>query len=47
MNGTVIEGLHSEKRITEIIRHAKVEETLCTSDGRKNLNVYEMKVNNI
>jgi len=47
MNGTVIKGLNSEKRITEMIRHVKVEEALCTFDGEKNLNVYEMKVKKI
>jgi len=47
MNGTVITGLHSEKRISEIIRHSKVVETLCVSDDGKSLNVYEMQVNNI
>ena len=47
MNGTVIKGRNSEKRITEIIRHVKVEEALCTFDGEKNLNVYEMKVKKI
>ncbi len=47
MNGTVITGLHSEKRISEIIRHSRVVETLCVSDEGKSLNVYEMQVNNI
>ena len=47
MNGTVITGLHSEKRISEIIRHSKVVETLCVSDDGKSLNVYEMQVKNI
>jgi uncharacterized protein (DUF342 family) len=47
MSGTVIVGLNSKKRITEMICHVKVEETLCTFDGEKNLNVYKMKVKNI
>jgi uncharacterized protein (DUF342 family) len=47
MNGTVIVGLNSEKRITEMISHVKVEESLCTLDGEKKLNAYEMKVKNI
>ncbi len=47
MNGTVIVGLNSKRRITEMIRHVTVEESLCTFDGEKNLNVYEMKVKNI
>ena len=44
MNGTVIVGLNSKRRITEMISHVKVEEALCTFDGEKNLDVYEMKV---
>ena len=47
MNGTVITGLHSEKRISEEIRHSKVVETLCVSDEGKSLNVYEMQVKNV
>ena len=47
MNGTVIEGLHSEKRITEMSYSVRVEETPCIFDGKKNLNVYEMKVKKI
>ncbi len=47
MNGTVITGLHSEKRVSEMIRHSKIVESLCTSDGEKDLNVYEMQVKNI
>ena len=47
MNGTVITGRHSEKRVSEIIRHSKIVEALCTSDGEKNLNMYEMQVKNI
>jgi uncharacterized protein len=47
MNGTVITGLHSEKRIAEMIRHSKIVEALCTSDGGKNQTVYEMQVNSI
>jgi len=47
MDGTVIEGLHSEKRITEMIYSVRLEETQCIFDGKKNLNVYEMKVKKI
>jgi len=47
MNGTVIVGLNSKKLITEMIHHVTVEEALCTFDGEKKLNVYEMKVKNI
>ncbi|MCP4669705.1 MAG: DUF342 domain-containing protein [Desulfobacula sp.] len=47
MNGNLIKGLHSEKRVSEIIRHAKIVETLCTSEGGKSLNMYEMQVKNI
>ena len=44
---TVIFGQHSEKRVTEVIRHAKIMEVLCTSDDGRNLNIYEMQVGNI
>ncbi len=47
MHGTVITGLHSEKRVSEMIRHSKIVEAICTSGGKKNLNVYEMQVKNI
>ncbi|MBU2430483.1 MAG: DUF342 domain-containing protein, partial [Proteobacteria bacterium] len=45
---TVIIGKHSEKRVTETIRHAKVSEVRVSSseDGR-NLDIYEMQVGNI
>ncbi|HGY12021.1 MAG TPA: DUF342 domain-containing protein, partial [Desulfobacterales bacterium] len=44
MSGTVIMGQHSEKRVTELIRHAKIIEVLCTSEEGKSLNIYEMQV---
>ncbi len=44
---TVIFGQHSEKRVTELIRHAKIMEVLCTSDDGRSLNIYEMQVGNI
>jgi len=48
MPETVIFGKHCEKRVNELIRHAKIMEVLCSSnnDGR-GLNVYEMQVGNI
>ncbi|MCK5165042.1 MAG: DUF342 domain-containing protein [Desulfobacula sp.] len=47
MPETVIFGLHSEKRVTELLRHSKVMEILCTSDDGRSLNIYEMQVGNI
>lgn len=47
MPETVVFGQHSEKRITELMRHAKIMEVLCTSDDGKSLNIYEMQVGNI
>jgi uncharacterized protein (DUF342 family) len=44
---TVIFGQHSEKRVTELIRHAKIMEVSSTSDDGQGLNVYEMQVGNI
>lgn len=44
---TVVFGQHSEKRVTEVIRHAKIMEVLCTSDDGRSLNIYEMQVGNI
>ncbi len=47
VTGTVIEGRHCKKRITEIMRNVKIEEVLCKFDGGENLNVYQMQVKNI
>ncbi|NOX32432.1 MAG: DUF342 domain-containing protein [Deltaproteobacteria bacterium] len=44
---TVIFGRHSEKRVTELIRHSRITEILCTSDDGRSLNIYEMQVGNI
>jgi len=47
MGGTVIMGQHSEKRVTEVIRHTKIMEVLCSSDDGRNQSMYEMKVGSI
>ncbi len=47
MPETVIKGKHSEKRINEVIRRARVLEVLINSEEGQNLNVYEMQVGNI
>lgn len=47
MPETVIIGKHSEKRVTELIRHAKFMEVLASPAEGQNLNLYEMQVENI
>jgi len=47
MPETIIRGLHSEKRLRETTRHAKIMEVLCTSEDGQSLNLYEMQVGNI
>ena len=47
MPETVIKGLHSETRVPEMIRHARVSEILCTSEDGQSLNIYEMQVGSI
>lgn len=47
MPETHIKGLHCETRISELTRHAKVSEMMCTSDSGQNLNIYEMQIGNI
>ncbi len=47
MPETVIVGKHSEKRVSELIRHARVSEVLVTSEDGSDLNIYEMQVGNI
>ncbi len=44
---THIRGRHSEMRVGELIRHARITEILCTSDDGQSLNVYEMRVDSI
>ena len=47
MSETFIRGKHSEKRLTETIRHSRITEVLCTSDQGHSLNIYEMQIGNI
>ncbi len=47
MPETIIKGKHTEKRVTEMIRHSRITEVLCVSDQGQSLNIYEMKVGNI
>ena len=47
MPETIIKGKYTEKRVTEMIRHSRIAEVLCTSDQGKSLNTYEMRVGNI
>jgi uncharacterized protein (DUF342 family) len=47
MSETIIRGMHSEKRLSEMVRHAKIMEVLCTSEDGQSLNLYEMQVGNI
>lgn len=47
MPETIIRGKHCEKRVTEMIRHSKILEVLCTSDEGQSLNIYEMQVGDI
>lgn len=47
VNGTMILGEHSELHVSEIIRHAKIEEKLSGSGQGGSANIYEMQVNNI
>lgn len=47
MPETLIVGKHSEKRFTELTRHARVTEVLVSSDSGSDLNIYEMKVGSI
>lgn len=44
MPETIIRGMHSEKRVTELLRHSKIMEVLCTSADGQSLNIYEMQV---
>ncbi len=44
---TLIRGKHCEKRVTEITRHARFSEALCTSEDGKSLNIYEIQMGNI
>lgn len=44
---TVIKGRHSEKRIVEQIRYARISEVLVTSEEGQSLNIYEIQVGNI
>jgi len=44
MPETIIRGMHSEKRVTEVLRHSKIMEVLCTSADGQSLNIYEMQV---
>lgn len=47
MPETVIKGKHTEKRLTEMIRHSRVSEVICTNEQGQNLNIYEMRIGNI
>lgn len=47
MPETLIKGKHTEKRVTEMLRHSRISEVLCTSDQGKSLNIYEMQIGNI
>ena len=47
MSETFIRGKHSEKRVTETIRHSRITEVLCTSELGQSLNIYEMQIGNI
>ncbi len=47
MPGTVIIGKHSEKRVSELIRHSKIMETACIDENGRNLGIYEMHTVNI
>ncbi len=46
MTETFIKGKHTEKRVTEIIRRARIMEVLRTSNQGQSLNIYEMQVGN-
>ena len=47
MPETIIAGRHSEKRVTELIRHAKIMEVLCSATDGNHPNMYEMQVTGI
>ncbi|MFH2058234.1 MAG: FapA family protein [Pseudomonadota bacterium] len=47
MPENLIRGKHCEKRIAEVIRHARFLEVLCTSGDGKSLNIYEIQVGSI
>ena len=47
MSETLIKGKHSEKRLSEMVRHSRIAEVLCTSDQGQSLNVYEIRIGNI
>jgi uncharacterized protein (DUF342 family) len=47
MPGTVIFGRHSEKRVGELIRRAKIMETACVDENGRNLGIYEMHTVNL
>jgi hypothetical protein len=47
MPETFIKGKYTEKRVTEMLRHSRISEVLCTSDQGKSLNIYEMQIGNI
>ncbi len=47
MPETVIKGKHAEKRVTEMIRHSRITEVLCTNEQGQSLNIYEIRVGNI
>ena len=47
LSGTLIIGKHCEKRVTEVIRHARIVEALCTSEDGQSRNIYEMRVESL
>lgn len=47
MPETLIRGKHTEKRVTEMLRHSRIVEVLCSSEDGQSLNIYEMRVGNI
>jgi uncharacterized protein (DUF342 family) len=46
-SGTVIKGLHCEKHLTELTRHAKIMEVQSITDDEQARNYYEIKVGSI
>ena len=47
LSGTVIKGLHCEKRLAELTRHAKIMEVQLISEDGLNQNIYEIQVGSI